>query len=296
MSIILFIIAVIGAIVGIGLLMSDDFKVIGWITTAVAVVLAIVCCFTTVSAGVTAIPVTFGKIGDFTLDAGIHWVGPFTSVVKMNNREQKETFDFLAFSSDMQEVRIQCAVNFMINKETAMNLYRNVGTNYKDTLLYPRVLEDTKVVISGYTAEGLIVNRASIASKVQELLTTDFTEKGIIIMDFSIADIDFSDAFTDSVEAKQVATQNKLKAQTEQEQKTIEAKAEAERRKIAAEATAAETTIKAQAEADANKLITDSLTPELIKYIYANNWNGSMPLVTNGENMMMDISSLMPQN
>ena len=49
---------------------------------------------------------------------------------------------------------------------------------------------------------------------------------------------DFTDAFTNAVEAKQVAAQNKLKAQTEQEQATMEEEARAKRAIITANAEA----------------------------------------------------------
>jgi regulator of protease activity HflC (stomatin/prohibitin superfamily) len=110
----------------------------------------------------------------------------------------------------------------------------------------------------------------------------------IIVVSASIEDMDFTDAFTNAVEAKQVAEQNKLKAQTEAEQQIIEAEAaaeikrvnseaEANARKIAAEAEAYEIEVKATAEAEANKQIAESLTNELIEYKYYETWNGKLP-------------------
>ena len=110
----------------------------------------------------------------------------------------------------------------------------------------------------------------------------------------AIEDIDFTDAFTNAVEAKQVASQEKLTAQTQQERLTMEAKAEAERAVIEAEAKAERDKIeadaeayaiktKADAEAEANTKIAKSLIPELIDYIFAQNWNGELPTVSGGD-------------
>ena len=96
--------------------------------------------------------------------------------------------------------------------------------------------------------------------------------------------MDFTDAFTTAVEAKQVAAQNKLKAETEAAQRVVEANAAAEVRRINAEAEAYEVKTKAEAEAEANRKIAESLTEELINYTYANLWNGELPMYMGGEN------------
>ena len=107
--------------------------------------------------------------------------------------------------------------------------------------------------------------------------------------------MDFSDVFTQAVEAKQVAQQELLKAQTEQEQKTMEEQAAADRQVISAEANAEVAKIQAQADkevlqiqADAaeyagqkdaavNKALSDSLTDVLLEYYAIKQWDGKMP-------------------
>jgi regulator of protease activity HflC (stomatin/prohibitin superfamily) len=71
--------------------------------------------------------------------------------------------------------------------------------------------------------------------------------------------MDFTDAFTNAVEAKQVAQQNKLKAETEAEQKVIEAEAAAK----AASKREEELNIKAQVIVDALNDYVAVINPEL---------------------------------
>ena len=126
---------------------------------------------------------------------------------------------------------------------------------------------------------------------------------GITIVSIAIEDIDFTDAFTAAVEAKQVAAQNKLTAETEQAQKTMEEQAIAERAIIAANAEAEKAVIAANAElevvkvqaeaalyagekeAEMNKRISESLTPDLIRYYWIKEWNGELPRTVLGEGM-----------
>ena len=246
-------------------------------------------------------------MADYTLDAGFHLKSPFQVVTVMDNREQKTSYNTQAFSSDIQQVQVIGSINYNINKTTAMNLFKDVGTNYYNTLVSPRLLENLKAVFSKYTAEELISSRDRLSIETREMLSREMSGYGINIISVSIEDIDFADAFTDAVEAKQVAQQSKLKAEIEQEQATMEAQQQAERKKIAAEAEAnvqkinadAEAyAIRAQAEAqaEANRQIAQSLTPELIEYTQVSSWDGKLPTyMAGGDSTTLPVLNLSDQ-
>lgn len=243
-----------------------------------------------VPTGYTGILTSFGKVENRTVQAGLNIIAPWQKVVKMDNRTQKQSIATSAFSSDIQQVDVAVTLNYRIDQNTAQTLYATVGTGYYDTVLYPRALESVKTVFAGYSAEALVANRSNLGQEIADMITTDVSGYGIEISGVSIEDLDFTDAFTDAVEAKQVATQNKLTAETEQAQLTMEAEAEASRQVIAAEAEAEILQIQAEAakyagekEAEMNKKLAESLTPELVEYYYANNWNGVLPEFYGGD-------------
>lgn len=244
--------------------------------------------FAKVEAGHIGICDRFGQVKEAALQPGFHVTGYFEKVVPIDARVQKQTTDLEAFSADIQQVQVRMTVNFKIVPERAGILYKSIGMNYVNSLIFPRLMEDTKTVIGGYTAETIITNRAEISEKVLAKMRTDMEQYGIDVTVISIEDIGFTDAFESAVEEKQVATQKKQKAQTEQEQATMEARQEAERRKIAAnadaevakieaDAAAYRTKVKAEAEADANKMVAESITEDLIQYVQANGWDGKLP-------------------
>ena len=251
-------------------------------------------CTAQVPTGYTGILTTFGRVESYTLDAGFHFKSPFQQVVLMDNREQKTVFKTQSFSSDIQQVDIDGSINYSINTATAMNLYRQVGTSYFNTLVMPRLLENTKAVFSKYTAENLVAARENLSKTIRNQLSEEMKNYGINISSVSIENIDFTDSFTDAVEQKQVAAQKKLQAEIEQEQKTMETQQQAERQRITAEAEAAvkkidadaaayATKVKAEAEAEANQKIAASLTESLIKWQQANAWDGKLPAYMAGE-------------
>ena len=105
----------------------------------------------------------------------------------------------------------------------------------------------------------------------------------IELVSTSIEDMDFTDAFTNAVEEKQVAAQNKLKAETEAAQRVAEAEAEAQIRRVTAEAEAYEILQRAEAEAQANQKLAESITDRLIEYRYYEVWDGKLPQMVMGE-------------
>jgi regulator of protease activity HflC (stomatin/prohibitin superfamily) len=268
----------------------------GLILAAVVIVLAVILfslCTVQIDTGYTAIVTTFGKVEDYTLEAGFHVKSPFQEIILMDNREQKTPFSTQAFSSDIQQVDIVGSINYAINKSTAMTLFKEVGIDYFNKLVNPRMLENTKAVFSKYTAENLVSAREQLSIQIRDNLSREMERYGISIISVSIENIDFTDAFTDAVEAKQVAAQRKLQAEIEQEQKTMETQQQAERQKIEADAKAQvvkinadaeaySTKIKAEAEAEANQKIAQSLTENLIQFTQVNQWNGQLPTYVSG--------------
>ena len=265
---------------------------------ALALVLIIgVTCMETVPTGYTGILTTFGRVEDRTLEAGLHMKTPFQQIVNMDNREQKTSFVTQAFSSDIQQVDVTGSINYAINKTNAMNLFKEVGTDYFNKLISPRMLEVTKGVFSKYTAENLVAFRQNLSESIRESLVADLEPYGIHVISINIENIDFTDAFTDAVEAKQVAAQRKLQAEIEEAQKTMETQQAAERQKINAEAEAAvakinadaeayATRVRSEAEAEANRKIAESLTKELISFNEIKEWDGRLPTYVGGEGSM----------
>lgn len=308
-GIILVLILFVGGIVAGGLTHKSWPAFIGII---LAIAMFLVSCIAVVPTGYTGILTTFGRVEDRTVSSGINFIAPWQKIVKMDNRTQKVQIQTSAFSSDIQQVDLTISVNYCIDQSTAQTLYKTVGTNYYDNVMFPRIQENTKAVFSQYTAENLIAKRDELSDMVAETTAKDLANYGITIVSISIEDIDFTDAFTNAVEAKQVAAQNKLTAETEQAQKTMEEEAAAERAVIAAQAEADKAIIAANAdlevvkvqaeaalyagekEAEMNKRISESLTPELINYYWIKQWVGELPktVLSNGLNYMIDLGEV----
>ena len=285
-------------------------------------------CVTSVPTGHTGIVTTFGKVEDYTFEAGVHFKMPWQDVVKMDNRNQKGSLTMTCFSSDIQEVSMVYSVNYQIKKSNAQEIYRSIGTSYYDTVMVPHIQEAVKSIVAQYSAEELIESRNELSDKIMADLTGKLATYNIEVLSTSVEDMDFTDAFTAAVEAKQVAAQNKLKAEIAQQQanmeaeaaakrKVIEAQAQAETDKIKTEAQAANDKTKAEAaaeikkleadaaeyvgqkEAEINKMLSESMTAELLQYFLLENWDGKLPETFVGDDgsvlSILDLAELLKQ-
>ena len=246
------------------------------ITIVLGVVILFSSVFTTINSGEVGIRVRFGKVSNSHTSEGINLKVPvIEKIVKMNVRVQKIEVSTSSSSKDLQEVKMDLAVNYHIDREKAVYLYKTVGTRYETIILEPAIEESIKAVTSKYTAEELITNRSEVSSKCMEELSKKTTKYGITISDFNIINFTFSDEFDKAIEEKQVA-----------EQKVLTAKQELEKEKIEAE----KKIVKAEAEKRANELKEESLTENIIKEKFIEKWNGELPKVTDG-NSFFDMSS-----
>lgn len=250
-----------------------------------------VCFAETVPEGFVGIKVTFGKATDDVLKPGFYITGPFTSVKNIDTRWQKYQIVTSAFSKDIQQVDVQMSVSYSLSADGALHIYKTVGMDYADKIMYPIIIESMKSVFAKYSAEELVSRREEISALVYSEIHEALLNYKLTVREVAIEDIDFTDAFTDAIEAKQVATQRKLQVKTEEEQKTMVAQEEAKRAKIAEEAKAEQMLIAARAEAEAKKLTADAEAYRLeqenkftsmmnIWKTLSEGWNGSIALIT----------------
>ncbi|WP_240479655.1 prohibitin family protein [Paenibacillus wynnii] len=241
--------------------------------------------FTSVEYGHVGLYKTFGKLNNNTLTPGIHFKIPFIqTVIQVNTQVTKAETDTTASSKDLQPVSTHVAVNYSVNQSSAYNLMNNIGGNFDTVIINPAIQEIVKEVTARYPAEDLIKRRDVVAAEISEHLTSRLAKYDLVVNDINIVNFKFSEAFDQSIEAKQVAQQQALKAENDLRRIEIEAK-----QKIA----------QAQAEAESLRLKKQEVTPELVqlKQIEVSEkalekWDGKLPSVTGGATPFIDIDSL----
>lgn len=279
-------------------------RIIGCVIALVLVLILVFSSCTIIKAGHTGVVSTFGRVSENVLQEGFNFKAPWQKVTKMDNRVVKMELATEAFSSDLQTVSVNLAVNYRVDPTKSYYIIKNIGKNYEDVLVGPAVHEVMKSIVAEYTAEKSIANRNEISQALLDDLNVKLNESGIYVSDINIIDFDFSDTYIAAIEAKQVAEQQRKQAEIEQERLTMEQEAKAERQKIEAAASAEVARIEAEAEAEvtrinadaiayagqkeaeANREIAASLTETLVEYKKIEQWNGQLPGITGADSII----------
>lgn len=288
-----------GVVVAIFIRLSRSQPVKG-LTTAVIVLLVAALLLTTVGAGLVfiepddlAIVVTVigGKgIRPEPLSAGLHWIVPFAerverySILNQTYTMSSSADEGTSISDDSiqvrtkdgQQVYIDASVIYAVDPLKATDLYRTWRFNFQDGLVRPQARGVIRDVASQYGVEEIVSSkRAEMESLITAELERIFTENNLVLRDFVLRNIRFSDEYAAAVEQKQIAEQQAQQAAFVVEQKKQEAEqarqiaqGQADAAVIAAKGEAEALLIQAQAEAEANRLLSASLTPQLIQYQY----------------------------
>ena len=243
--------------------------------------------FHTVNTGELAVVKHLGKI-THVREAGTNFDLWFVNKYeKYDTKVQNVDITTAAYSSDAQTMDIAMTLQYQIMPDKVIDIATQYGSlEILQNRIQSIAIEKTKAVLSPYKAMDIIAQRASISPAVEEAIKDAIGEEYFVKVNAVVlSNIDFSDAFEQAVEDKMIAEQAKLKADYENDKKVAAAEAdaaaklkEAEAQKaIAAAAEAEALLVKAQAEAEANRIITDSITPELLDKILAENWDGKLP-------------------
>jgi len=244
-----------------------------------------------VDAGHVGVVRTFGEITDQT-SAGLVVTWPFQTMEEASVRvERYDITEVAAFSKETQDVFAEVTVNYQVSPRAIQTLYKDVGSQYVDTLLRPRVINFFKETTVNYNTVDIAPNREEIRRTVRERLKNDLEPFSIDIVDLLIDNIDFRQEFKTAIEQKQVATQEALR-----QQQLIEAKkAEAQQKIETARGDAESVRIAAEAQAQANRLLSESLTPEVIQFqaLQKLSDNVQIALLPAGQGVIIDPSTLL---
>ena len=187
-------------------------------------------------AGVISI---LGKARDGVLLEGIHFKPPVISVVDVYDLTVQK-FEVPAQSStkDLQDLSGRFAINFRLDPFSVVEIRRKQGTlaNIVSKIIAPQTQESFKIAAARRTVEEAITKRKELKQDFDDALDQRLEKYGIIVLDTSVVDLDFSPEFAKAVEEKQIAEQKAKRAIYVAQEAEQEAQADINRAKGKAEA------------------------------------------------------------
>jgi regulator of protease activity HflC (stomatin/prohibitin superfamily) len=209
------------------------------------------------------------------------------------------------YSRDQQPAVINVSVNYRAVDGQLKELYQQFGSTkgFEDRILIPQVLEELKVVFGRFNAVTAIQERGRLNQEVRTAII-EGAKGPVLITNVQIENIDFSQAYEQSIEQRMLAEvevqrirQNAEREKVSAEIVAIKAKAEAERIEALARAEAAQIRLRGNAEAEAIRARGAALadSPRLVELVQAERWNGVLPTTVLPSTAVPIISSPTPK-
>lgn len=220
--------------------------------------------------------VTFNRISGVTASysQGAHFRIPVVQTVdKFDVKTQRVDIIAAASSKDIQQVKLDCVLNYHLLYDKVNDLYVKVGKDYMEKVIDPAVNESVKAAASQYAVEEIIVKREELRSQIEAMLTHRLAQYNIILESLNLVNIDFTPEFNQVVEQKQIEEQRIKTAQYQRMQ---------------AEEKKKQTILEAEGESRKQELLKMSVSDKGIALQWIAKWDGKLP-----QYMMGDKTSLL---
>ena len=203
---------------------------------------------TVIPAGHVGVKDFFGNVSPNVLPAGVHFVFPFTKVVKMSikTEEIKETAEVPSKEGLMMD--LEASVLFRLDPLKASELYRTVGRDYASIAVLPQIRSALREITASYEAKDLYSSqREKIAHEIFDLVNKMSGGRGVITEQVLLRKIGLpamvANAIQEKLKREQEAEQMKFVLQKEEQEaqrKRIEAQGIADFQKIVAQGISAQ--------------------------------------------------------
>lgn len=261
-----------------------------------------------------------GGIRPDAVQPGLHWVVPFAeSVIPYSISRQTYTMSIApeegairgddsieARTSDGQVVKVDASVIFAIDPNQVVKVHVEWQERYIDGLVRPLVRGIIRNAVAQYGVEEVYGSkRVEMSNLIANELRTRFDENGLILVDFVLRNIAFSEEYAASVEQKQIAEQLAQQAffvveqrRQEAEQARQVAQGVADAAVISAQGAADARLIEANAEAQALAMLADAIAQNpnvlILEYIQKLAPNIQVMLVPTNNPFLLPLPSLNP--
>jgi len=226
--------------------------------------------FVVINPGEAGVVSVLGKASDGVLLEGVHFKPPLAGKVDIYDiTVQKFEVPAQSSTKDLQDLTASFAINFRLDPIQVVNIRRTQGTlqNIVSKIIAPQTQESFKIAAARRTVEEAITKRDELKQDFDLALGARLEKYGIIVLDTSVVDLDFSPEFSKAVEEKQIAEQRAQRAVYVAQEAGQEAEA---------------TINRAKGQAEAQRLLRETLTAELLQKQAIDKWDGKFPQVMGG--------------
>lgn len=237
-------------------------RVIGVVVIVLGVLTSL---FKQIEAGKVGVKSLFGSVEPEVLESGLHMVNPMMDITVFDTQTQNYTMSSIhdegeksgddairVLSSDGLEVVIDLTVLYRISPKDAPKIYKEIGTDYGAKIVRP--ISRTRIRDNSVYYEAVALystKKAEFQQRIFKSIEKDFKDRGLILEQLLIRNINLPESVKKTIESK-------INAEQEAQKMTFvlqKEKQEAERKRV-----------EAQGIADYQKIISTGLSDKQLQY------------------------------
>jgi len=237
-------------------------RVVGIIIVLIGVVISAVY---QIEPGQVGVQKLFGKVNNRTLESGLNIINPLVEVVTFDIRTQNYTMSGVndegdkasddairVLSADGLEVVIDLTVLYKVTSSQAPRILKEIGTDYKNTIVRPLCRTKIRDNAVYYDAVALYsTKRDEFQDRIFKSIETDFKARGLELEQLLVRNITLPESVKTTIESK-------INAEQEAQKMTFvlqKEKQEAERKRV-----------EAQGIADYQTILSTGLSDKQLQY------------------------------
>ncbi|PYX83609.1 MAG: membrane protease subunit, stomatin/prohibitin [Acidobacteria bacterium] len=210
---------------------SPVFKLIGIAVVGLIVLILLFNSVNRVSTGHVGVLTLFGRVTGEVLPEGIHLINPLKTNNEMSIQTQTIKESASVPSSEGLVMNLDTSLIYHLNPEKAAEVYQKISANYEAVVVEPNLRAAIREATASHTANALYTGeREMVARQVFDQLTSELKQRGLVVENVLLRDIQLPQTLKASIETKQQAEQEALamnfrlqKEKQEAERKRIEA-------------------------------------------------------------------------
>src|SRR5438270_2640150 len=198
---------------------------------ALVLVIALFNSITRVGTGHVGVLTLFGRVTGEVLPEGMHLINPLKANNEMSIQTQEIKESASVPSSEGLVMNLDTSLIYHLNPEKAAELYQKIGADYEKVVIEPNLRAAIREATASHSANALYTGeREMVARQIHDQLVGQLNQRGILVENVLLRDIQLPQTLKASIETKQQAEQEALamnfrlqKEKQEAERKRIEA-------------------------------------------------------------------------
>ena len=217
-----FVVARGGKIVGAG--RPGTSRLVGSLLAITLVVILLWASIAYVPAGHVGVMTLFGRVTGQVLPEGTHFVNPFAVNNTMSVRTQEIKETAAVPSNEGLIITLDTSLLFRLDPSKASEVYRSLGPLYPEIVVEPTLRSVIRESTASHSANALYSGeREQVARQITDQLSQALGQRGIIVENILLRDIQLPAALKTAIETKQQAEQESLAMSFRLQKETQEA-------------------------------------------------------------------------